>query len=109
VAGQYAGPCRARQLAAVPHRSVPHEEGHPDGRELSPLAAGRLLAGIDHAERSIDAQPSVAAFSFAAAPVLGLATAVTIGSLFATAPAVQNALRQAGGGVVSGAQAVGAI
>jgi hypothetical protein len=78
-------------------------------RLLDPIAAGKLLAGIEHAERQIDKQPSQAMFSFALAPAIGLASAVTVASLFSTAPAVQAALRQVGTGVISGAARLGAI
>jgi len=79
-------------------------------RTLDPAAAGKLLAGIELAERQIDSsQASVGTFGLYAAPVLGLAAGIALGSLFATSPSTQAGLTQVGGGVVSGAQRLGLI
>jgi len=79
-------------------------------RLLDPVAAGKMLAGIDYAERKIGAaQASVGTFGIAAAPLLGLAAGIALGSLYATSNQTQGALRNAGDGVVSGALRLGVV
>lgn len=79
-------------------------------RLLDPSAAGKMLAGIEYAERQIDsAQATVGVFGLASAPILGLASGIALGSLFATSPATQAGLASLGGGVVSGAKRLGLL
>lgn len=79
-------------------------------RLLDPAAAGKMLAGIEYAERQIDAaHASVGTFGLSAAPLLGLAGGIALGSLFATSPATQAGLARIGDGVVSGAMRLGLL
>jgi hypothetical protein len=79
-------------------------------RQLDPIQAGTMLRGIEFAENKIKSQQaSVGMFGLGAAPVLGLAAAITLGALYATTPQTQASMAQFGGGVVSGAQALGVL